>query len=146
MRCWSHPKSIKELLVSSQKVFRNHQRCSVKKVFLEISQNSQEKTCAGVSFFNKVAGLRHLVIIFLFSLMRQSMLYLSQPEFLFSKLQIETLKKVWNMFKVNNKDAKTTPIYSGPKFVPCNKWFKNSYLEFICILDFLIGSLKANKN
>ena len=33
------------------------QRCSVKKVFLEISQNSQENTCARVSFFNKVAGL-----------------------------------------------------------------------------------------
>ena len=33
------------------------QRCSVKKVFLEISQNSQENTCARV-FFNKVAGLR----------------------------------------------------------------------------------------
>ena len=26
------------------------QRCSVKKVFLEISQNSQENTCARVSF------------------------------------------------------------------------------------------------
>ena len=34
------------------------QSCSVKKVFLEISQNSQENTCARVSFFNKVAGLR----------------------------------------------------------------------------------------
>ena len=33
-------------------------RCSVKKVFLEISQNSQENTCAGDYFFNKVAGLR----------------------------------------------------------------------------------------
>ena len=33
------------------------QRCSLKKVFLEISQNSQENTCARVSFFNKVAGL-----------------------------------------------------------------------------------------
>ena len=32
-------------------------RCSVKNVFLEISQNSQEKTCARVFFFNKVAGL-----------------------------------------------------------------------------------------
>ena len=28
----------------------SHQRCSVKKVFFEISQNSQEKTCARVSF------------------------------------------------------------------------------------------------
>ena len=34
------------------------QWCSVKKVFLEILQNSQEKTCASVSFFNEVAGLR----------------------------------------------------------------------------------------
>ena len=32
------------------------QRCSVKKVFLETSQNSQENTCAG-DCFNKVAGL-----------------------------------------------------------------------------------------
>ena len=35
------------------------QRCFVKKkVFLEISQNSQENNCARVSSFNKVAGLR----------------------------------------------------------------------------------------
>ena len=33
-------------------------RCSVKKVFLKILQNSQENECARVSFFNKVAGLR----------------------------------------------------------------------------------------
>ena len=29
----------------------SHYRCSVKKVFLEISQNSQENTCARVSFW-----------------------------------------------------------------------------------------------
>ena len=33
------------------------QGCSVKKIFLEISQISQENTCARVSFLNKVAGL-----------------------------------------------------------------------------------------
>ena len=32
----------------------SHQRCSVKKVFLEISQNSQESTCARVSFLIKL--------------------------------------------------------------------------------------------
>ena len=32
----------------------SHRRCSVKKVFLEISQNSQEKTCARVSFLRKL--------------------------------------------------------------------------------------------
>ena len=30
------------------------QRCSVKKAFLEISQNSQENTCARVSFLIKL--------------------------------------------------------------------------------------------
>ena len=30
------------------------QKCSVKKVFLEISQNSQENTCAWVSFLIKL--------------------------------------------------------------------------------------------
>ena len=30
-------------------------------MLLEISQNSQENTCATVSFFDKVAGLRHLL-------------------------------------------------------------------------------------
>ena len=42
------------------KVFNRSSRrsCSVKKVFLEILQNSQENTCARDSFFNKVAGLR----------------------------------------------------------------------------------------
>ena len=32
------------------------QKCSVKKVFLKVSQNSQENACASVSFLNKVAG------------------------------------------------------------------------------------------
>ena len=32
-----------------------NQKCSVKKVFLEISQTSQGNTCAGVFFFNKFA-------------------------------------------------------------------------------------------
>ena len=30
-------------------------RCFSKKMFLKISQNSQENTCARISFFNKVA-------------------------------------------------------------------------------------------
>ena len=33
------------------------QRCSIKKVSLEISQNSQENTCCQSLFFNKVADL-----------------------------------------------------------------------------------------
>ena len=33
-------------------------RCFIRKLFLKISQNSQENICARDSFFNKVAGLR----------------------------------------------------------------------------------------
>ena len=35
-------------------LLRSVQRCSVKKVFLKISQNSQENTCARVSFMIKL--------------------------------------------------------------------------------------------
>ena len=34
----------------------NHQSCSMKRVFLQISQNSQESTCARVSFLIKLQG------------------------------------------------------------------------------------------
>ena len=37
----------------------SYQRCSIKKVFFLILQNSQENTCARVSFFNKV-GIRNI--------------------------------------------------------------------------------------
>ena len=40
----------------------SHRRYSVKKVFFKISQNSQENTCARVSFFKKVACLRAATI------------------------------------------------------------------------------------
>ena len=36
---------------------------SSRPVFLEISQNSQENTCARVSFFNKVAGLKPATLL-----------------------------------------------------------------------------------
>ena len=38
-------------------------RYSLKKVFFKISRNSQENTCARVSFFNKVAGLRPATLL-----------------------------------------------------------------------------------
>ena len=47
-------------LLPSSNIETVAQRCSVKKVFLEIWQNSQENTCVRVAFFNKIAGLRHL--------------------------------------------------------------------------------------
>ena len=55
-----------ELEIKELKKVRNrssHRRFSVKKVFLEIWQNSQENICARVSFFNKVAGLRPTTLL-----------------------------------------------------------------------------------
>ena len=39
----------------------SHRRCSVKKVFLEISRNSQENTCARVSFLIKLQAAFNLI-------------------------------------------------------------------------------------
>ena len=38
------------MIKTSYKARSNHQRCSIKNVFLKISQNSLENTCARVSF------------------------------------------------------------------------------------------------
>ena len=49
--------SYRELAIFSKKLLLSKvvsQRCSVKEVFLEISQNSQEYTCARVSFLIKL--------------------------------------------------------------------------------------------
>ena len=35
----------------------------MKKVFLKTCQNSQENNCAGVCFFNKVAGASNFILI-----------------------------------------------------------------------------------
>ena len=42
-------------------IFRySQQKCSIKTMFLKISQNSKENTCARESVFNKVSGLQYL--------------------------------------------------------------------------------------
>ena len=45
------PNSINPFLVMSRS---SHQRCSIKKLVLKISENSQENTCARVSFLIKL--------------------------------------------------------------------------------------------
>ena len=42
---------------------RTSTRSSRSEVFLKISQNLQENTCASVSFLNKVAGLRPMIFM-----------------------------------------------------------------------------------
>ena len=57
------PNILRARIFGNKKIWRSsHQSCSVKKVLLEMLQNSQENTCARVSFFNKVAGLRHVTL------------------------------------------------------------------------------------
>ena len=49
--------SRKPVLFHEAGIFRSsYQKCSIKKLFLKISQNSQENTRAGISFFNKISG------------------------------------------------------------------------------------------
>ena len=50
------------IFLTSEKIEAVVQRCSVKKLFLKISQNSQENTCARV-FFSKVVGLRPAILL-----------------------------------------------------------------------------------
>ena len=45
------------ILIRLIRVRSSHQRCSMEKVLLEISQNSQENTCARVSFLIKLQAL-----------------------------------------------------------------------------------------
>ena len=59
-------------------------RVFCKKVFLEISQNSQENVCARVSFLNKVAGLTNFLRAF----------------FLTEHLRV-TAYKVWKECRIN---------------------------------------------
>ena len=47
---WYDPYGIK--LITKMSTISSHQRCSIKKMFLKISQYSQESTCVGV-YFNK---------------------------------------------------------------------------------------------
>ena len=47
-------KKMQKCFLKVQRLEAVIQRCSVKKMFLEISQNSQKNTCARASFFNKV--------------------------------------------------------------------------------------------
>ena len=45
----------------------SHPRCSVKKLFLEISQNSQENTCARASFLIKFSFIKKETLVQVFS-------------------------------------------------------------------------------
>ena len=56
------PASFLFSFIGTLKVRSSHRRCSIKKLFLEISQNSQESTCARASY-NKVAGRKPATLL-----------------------------------------------------------------------------------
>ena len=51
------------LMLANRFYRSSHRRCSARKGALRNSQNSQENTCARVSFFNKIAGLRAATLL-----------------------------------------------------------------------------------
>ena len=63
------------------------------------------------TYNRNVAELAHCIIV------RRSQ-GVTQSAFIFSKLTIETLEQSVNMFRVNNKDTRTTP-YTGVRHLFC---------------------------
>ena len=79
------------------------QRCSVKKVFLEISQNSQANTCARVSFY----------INSTFSYLRQLFIVPCLRE----KNQIYLMKRFWEINWKNLARRQVTITFQSTKYV-----------------------------
>ena len=136
-------------------------------MFLEISQSSQENTCARYSFLIKFQALtcnfikkrlwhkcflmnfakflkkpflrntsgRLLLSIILTAkyerIWKKIMKDISQFTFTCSKLTIETVEKVWNMFKVNNKDTRTTLICYRSSHRRCSINFIKKRLRYM---------------
>ena len=92
---------MKKILWKAETVAR---RSSVKKVFLKISQNAQEKTCVGVSFLH---SCRTLTYIFLSKKrLRHNCFYVNFAKFLRTCFLQTTsgrllLEKQWILLKVN---------------------------------------------
>ena len=71
------------------------QRCSVKKVFLEISQNSQENTCARVSFLIKLQTWGCFWMEDILNLYKKN--EISELTFSYKKVEFSKLKQVISM-------------------------------------------------
>ena len=57
----------------------------------------------------------------------------TQPSITYSKLTMETLEQVWNMFKVNNEDTRSTPLaYRSGVFTVNLEHISN--LALVCLL------------
>ena len=71
--------------------------------------------CQGSEYVSNYQGKFILEMLLRYSdLLLQEKTLITQPAFTCSKLTIETLQQLWNMFKVKNKDTRTTP------FAPCS--------------------------
>ena len=84
-------------------------RCSVKKVLLAISQNSQESTCARVSFLIKLQALVSFAFFFTFLLCFAFFLLVC-----FLKLKIYILMHIRLCERLDDKNFFTRPV-SGNK-------------------------------
>ena len=102
------------MITHSEAVMR---RCSVKKVFLEISQNSQENTCARVSFILKERLWHKCFPVNFAKFLRSPFSFLI--EHLWCLLLLLVISKFsqqvftyweWNMFKITNKKTRRTSL------------------------------------
>ena len=89
-------------------------RCSVKKVFLKISQNSRENAYIGVSFFNNVLlkkGLRHKCFPVNFEKIFKNSLYNTSDSCFF----------IYSLFELNLSKFFCAPITAYNSFKKCQQ-------------------------
>ena len=113
-------------------------KCSVKEVFLEISQNLQKNTCAKISFFNKVAGKTAFKNLKWYGLLRQNISlqnFLSMSSLRFIKK--ETPSKVFPcecwQFSKSTFSYRTTPVAASETMMTLSldKFTLNLFLSFL---------------
>ena len=73
-------------------------------------------------------------VILLMTLLTEVLSLCTQQTFTCSKSTIETLKKVWNMFKVNNKDTKRRQWHHSGVFNVNFEHISQHFLEFVLLL------------
>ena len=111
----------KQVNICGVAIYRsNHRRCSVKKIFLEDSQNSQENICASL-FFNKVNARRPA------TLLKKSLWHRCFPVNFTKFLKTPVLQSTSRRLLLHVRSTKTAPSkisYINLKVSPLLKIFK----------------------
>ena len=127
----------------------SHWRCSVKKMFLEISQNSQKYTCARVSFLIKLQASQNsqknacasvsFLIKFQAKMVSREFCEISNNFF------IEHLRATASVVRAKQKGKKTKEKYQFNQFKVVNCFLKKAPLQMfnVALNTFLMYAFKS---